>query len=99
MAYIDFSNKSRSDIAVIKSFIAQDNPERAVSYIEEALGKFISTVGAFPSACPKYSRRKNIRRYVSGDYNIYYSYNGNTDIVEVLHIFHSSQLINSLFLD
>jgi toxin ParE1/3/4 len=99
MAYVDFSDKSKSDIAVIKSFIAQDNPERAVSYIKEALGKFIRTVGAFPSACPKYSKRNNIRRYVSGDYNIYYKYNRDTDIVEVLHIIHSSQIINSLFLD
>lgn len=99
MAKIKFSDKSKLDLKGIKKFISEDNPERAESFIKEVIDNFINTVGSFPLSCPRYSKRKNIRRFIYGQYNIYYKYDKKKDLVDVAYIYHSAQLFNSIFFD
>ena len=99
MAIIKLTLKARRDLEAIEGFIQVDNPDRARTYTKELLERFIDTVGLFPMSCPQYSKRKHLRRFVYGEYNVYYSYNKSQEFVDILHIFHRSQLVNSIFLD
>ena len=99
MTSIHITDNAKLDLKNIKAFIAQDNPERAVNYLEEVMNKFFTTVESFPMSCQRYRKRKNIRRFVCGNYNIYYSYSKKADHIEVLQVFHSAQMINSIFFD
>ncbi len=95
MVKIKFSRKSGRDLNEIKEFISADNQERSDSFTDELIGRFISTVSQFPLSSPQYGF-KNARKYTYKDYNIYYSYNKNKNIVNVLHIIHGSQILNQL---
>ena len=48
MVKIKLTKKSRIDLQAIENFIAEDNPSRAKSFVEEIMQSFISTVGEFP---------------------------------------------------
>ena len=87
------------DLESIDKYIGEDNPERARTYTKELLKKFVGIVKMFPNSCPRYNKRRNMRRFIYNDYNVYYSYNETDKLVKVLHVIHSSQLINSLFLN
>ena len=96
MVKIYITLKATSDLNDIEKFIKHDNPERAITYKTELLEKFIDTVSLFPLSCPQHRKWKNVRRFVYGEYNVYYSYNEKKKVVNVIHIIHGSQLINSL---
>lgn len=96
MVRIDITLKATSDLNGIEKFIGHDNPKRAITYKTELLEKFIDTVSLFPLSCPQHRKRKNVRKFVYGEYNVYYSFNEREKTVSILHVYHRSQLINSL---
>lgn len=94
MVKIQLTKKARIDLQVIKNFIAEDNPSRAKSFVEEIIKSFISTVGDFPLSSPIYNSTKSIRRFVFHSYNVYYHFNEAKQQVTVLHILNASALKN-----
>lgn len=94
MVKIKLTKKSRIDLQAIEDFIAEDNPSRAKSFVEEIIQSFISTVGEFPLSSPIYNRHKSIRRFIFHSYNVYYHFNEAKQEVTVLHVLNASVLKN-----
>ena len=94
MVKIKLTKKSRIDLQAIENFIAEDNPSRAKSFVEEIIQRFISTVGEFPLSSPIYNHQKSIRRFVFHSYNVYYHFNETKQEVTVLHVLNASVLKN-----
>ena len=84
------------DLAAIGDFIAQDNPERAESFIDELVEKCAS-IADFPKRFPLVDRysRSEVRRCLHGRYLIFYRVE--PDLVRVLHILHSATDYDALF--
>ena len=93
MVKVYISRKARKDLDTIKAYIAEDNPTRAERFCEELLFRSIETISEFPYSCPIYNESKKIRRFVFGNYNIYYRVSSD-DRVDVLHILNSALLKN-----
>jgi toxin ParE1/3/4 len=81
---------AEADLEAIGDWIAADNPNRALSFIEE-LHRCCQTLGTAPRRYPLVPRYKavGIRRRVHRDYLIFYRISGKT--VEILHILHGAQ--------
>ena len=94
MVKIKLTKKARINLQAIENFIAEDNPIRAKSFVEEIIQSFISTVGEFPLSSPIYDRQKSIRRFVFHSYNVYYHFNEAKQQVTILHILNASVLKN-----
>ena len=78
------------DLEQIGDYIAQDNPARAASVIDELLGK-ARQLGDLPQGFPLVPRyeRLGIRRRVHGNYLIFYR--AEADRVTIIHILHGAR--------
>ena len=79
--------QAETDLECIGDYIAKDNPSRALSFVIELRGAFLSLAEialAFPGV-PRYERH-GIRRRVYGNYSIFYRIDDNQVIV--VHILH-----------
>jgi plasmid stabilization system protein ParE len=78
------------DLEQIGDYIAQDNPARAASFIDELIGK-ARQLGDLPEGFPLVPRyeRLGIRRRVHGNYLIFYR--AEADRVTVIHILHGAR--------
>jgi len=94
MVKIKLTKKARIDLQAVENFIAEDNPSRAKSFVEEIMQSFISTVGEFPLSSPLYNSQKSIRRFVFHSYNVYYHFNQAEQLVTVLHILNAATVKN-----
>ncbi|AXQ27483.1 type II toxin-antitoxin system RelE/ParE family toxin [Solimonas sp. K1W22B-7] len=77
------------DLEVIADYIAQDNPSRALSFVQELRDKCLSladTPLAFPLV-PRYERF-SVRRRVHGSYLIFYRVEA--EQVVILHVLHGA---------
>ena len=86
---VHLSAEAEADLESIGDYIAQDNPMRAVSLVQELRAKCMDLSDmpdAFPLV-PRYERR-GIRRRVHGNYLIFYR--GKTDRVVVIHVLHGA---------
>lgn len=85
-----FTLAARSDLQAIGDWIAQDNPARAVSFIDE-LEKHCQKLTTMPQVHPTLLGHENsdIRKSVHGRYLIFYR--AASDALEILHILHSAQ--------
>ena len=80
------------DLETIGDYIAQDNPRRAVTFIQELRDKCLSLADmplAFP-VVPRYERY-GIRHRVYGNYQIFYRVIESDDRIDVVHILHSAR--------
>ncbi|WP_457301886.1 type II toxin-antitoxin system RelE/ParE family toxin [Phyllobacterium sp. P5_D12] len=84
-----FTEEARQDLFAIGDYIADDNPRRALTFMNELHTRCVS-IGDFPGACPLLSRHEgtSIRRAVHGNYAIFYP--GGRDTVNVLRVLNSS---------
>jgi toxin ParE1/3/4 len=84
---VEFSTEAESDLERIADYIANDNPRRALSLVQELRGK-CESLADVPLGFPLVSRyeRHGIRRRVRGNYLIFYRVDGeNVVIIHVLH--------------
>lgn len=82
---------AEADLEGIGDYIAQDNPARAVSFVQELRDKCLSlgdTPLAFPLV-PRYEAQA-VRRRVHGNYLIFYRVEADRDRVVVLHVLHGA---------
>ncbi len=79
------TDEARTDLRRIGDAIAEDNPLRALSFVEE-LETRCRALPAMPLAYPLVSRKRErgVRRAVHGNYLIFYR--ADPDAVVVLHI-------------
>lgn len=90
--------EAESDLEAIADYIAQDNPPRALSFIQELRDKCLSladTPLAFPLV-PRYERF-GVRRRVHGSYLIFYRTEGKQ--VVVLHVLHGAMEYPGILFD
>ena len=87
---LEFAPEARADLIAIGDWIAQDNPTRAESFIEELAGAasvLTDQPRGFPLV-PRYEHR-GVRRRAWRDYLIFYAVD--PDRVFVLRILHGAQ--------
>ena len=79
-----------ADLKIIGDFIRIDNPQRAVSFVEELFSR-CNELGDMPKAYPLVPRyeRFGIRRRVYEDYLIFYRVGKET--IDVIHVIHGAQ--------
>jgi toxin ParE1/3/4 len=85
-----------SDLAAIGDWIADDNPERALSFIEELRAK-VAELAMTPRLYPYAQGLENrsIRRRLYRGYLIFYEIAN--DRIEIIHIVHSMRDYAALF--
>lgn len=91
---VHFSPLAQSDLAEIKSYIAQDRPLAAARLIRSIRNRIQETIASFPEsgqACDEIA--PGLRRFAIGNYVIYYRV---TDRVEIARILHGAREIEKL---
>jgi plasmid stabilization system protein ParE len=78
--------EAEADLERIGDYIAQDNPQRALTFIDELREKCM-TLGEFPFAFPLVPRyeRFGVRRRVQASYLIFYTVEADILVLHVLH--------------
>ena len=87
---IVYTRKAENDLESIGDYIALDNPARALSFIGE-LRQCCQKIGKAPGVYAFVPRHQHngIRRYVHGDYLIFYRIDQKK--VEIIHILHGAR--------
>ncbi|MBJ6133713.1 type II toxin-antitoxin system RelE/ParE family toxin [Ochrobactrum sp. Q0168] len=86
---VEFSDEAESDLEQIADDIAEDNPGRALSFVQELRGK-CEALAANPlafSLVPRYESY-GIRRRVHGNYLIFYHVR--VEQVVIVHVLHGA---------
>jgi plasmid stabilization system protein ParE len=85
-----FTLAARSDLQAIGDWIAQDNPARALSFVDE-LERHCSRLTGMSHVHPVLAghEQSGIRKSVHGRYLIFYRIT--SDALEILHILHGAQ--------
>ncbi|AVA20555.1 MULTISPECIES: type II toxin-antitoxin system RelE/ParE family toxin [unclassified Rhizobium] len=85
-----FSARAQADVEHIGDYIAQDNPQRAASFIME-LVKRCRHLADMPYRFPLVPRYEHtgVRRFPHGAYLVFYHVS--EDAVEILHILNGAQ--------
>ena len=86
---------AKADLLAIRRYIEADNPNRAVSFVEELLDRCLAladTPRAYPLV-PRYERF-GIRRCVHSDYLIFYRLQ--PEQIEVIHVLQGARDIEAL---
>jgi toxin ParE1/3/4 len=84
MYTVKFTPKALADLRSIANYIAQDNPIRAISFIDELQHRTNSILATAPNGGTPYKNRT--RYFVIGNYVILYEVNDDGKIVDILHI-------------
>lgn len=86
---IEFSDEAESDLEQIADYIAQDNPRRALSFVQELRDK-CEALAYSPKGFPLVPRYEGhgIRRRVYGNYLIFYRVEN--EQVVILHVLHGA---------
>lgn len=95
---VHLTTEAQRDLEQIADYIAQDNPQRALSFVLELRDKCLSladTPYGFPFV-PRYERY-GIRRRVHNDYLIFYHVDSEKGQVLILHILHGARDFSFLF--
>jgi len=89
---IFYTDNAESCLLDISEYIAQDNPIRAKSFINEIVSHLNKTLSIFPLSYPICEDiGYKIRLYPYQKYNCYYWLNTDKQIVEILFIFNSAK--------
>ena len=76
------------DLEEIANYIAEDNPYRAISFIQEILRDAENTLNHFPEKFQKY---KDCHMWSYKGYLVFYDIDHKTTTVQILLITHASQ--------
>lgn len=87
---VAFTEEAEADLERIGDYIAQDNPDRAVSFVRELVACCQRLADA-PRGYPLVLRYRHsgVRRRPYGRYLVFYRVG--TDRVDILHILHGAQ--------
>jgi toxin ParE1/3/4 len=85
-----FTDEAKADLLQIGEWIAEDNPPRALTFVDE-LETCCARLTAMPRAYPLVPRHENsgVRRVPHGNYLIFYRVTA--DAVEILHVLHGAR--------
>jgi toxin ParE1/3/4 len=85
-----FTDEAKADLLQIGEWIAEDNPARAFTFVNEIEDRCARLTG-MPRAYALVPRHENsgVRRVPHGDYLIFYRVTA--DIVEILHILNGAR--------
>ncbi|NRP75395.1 hypothetical protein ILFOPFJJ_06318 [Ensifer psoraleae] len=86
---VEFSAEAESDLEQIADHIAQDNPRRALSFVQELRGR-CEALAATPKGFPLVPRYEHhgIRRRVHGGHLIFYRVEG--EQIVIVHVLHGA---------
>lgn len=87
---VAFTEEAEADLERIGDHIAQDNPDRAVSFVGELVAccqRLADVPRGYPLV-PRY-RHSGVRRCPYGRYLVFYRVG--TDRIDILHILHGAQ--------
>ncbi len=93
---VEISAAAKTDLRTIGDWIAQENPARAISFIDELFLECLS-LSNFPQKYPEYKTTElgSLRRKSYGNYLIFYTVL--SDQVVVTRILHGAQDYSDLF--
>jgi toxin ParE1/3/4 len=85
-----FTDEAKADLLHIGVTIAEDNPVRAFTFVDELEDRCTRLIG-MPRAYPLVPRHENsgVRRVPHGDYLIFYRVTAET--VDILHVLHGAR--------
>lgn len=87
MAYtVNISDAADSDLEDIFYWIAQDNMDRAFTFLDELTESFMTRLGTFPLAGEVVNEQKNIRKGSYKRYTAFYHVSEELKHVEILHV-------------
>ncbi|MFJ7315460.1 type II toxin-antitoxin system RelE/ParE family toxin [Pseudomonas sp. NPDC098747] len=92
---VHLTDEAEGDLERIGDYIAQDNPQRALSFVLELRDKCLSLASTYQSF-PLISRYA-LRRRVHGHYAIFYQIEA--DRVVVVHVLHGAMDYAAIFID
>lgn len=97
---LTFTDTAKACLLEIAEYIAQDNPERANSFIADLVETLNKTLSIFPHSGKVYYKttKHTIRAFPYGNYIAYYDVNDQQRRVVIQYIFHSKRHIND-FID
>jgi toxin ParE1/3/4 len=84
MFTVKYTPKALADLRSIANYIAQDNPQRAISFIDELEIKTNTFLATSPHGGTPYKAKT--RYFVVAGYVVLYEANDQTKCVDVLHI-------------
>lgn len=85
-----FTEAAETQLEEIGDYIAQDNPERAITFIQD-MRERCRSLSAFPSRFPLVERfeQNGIRKFAHGNYLIFFRIEGTT--VVIVHVLHAAR--------
>ncbi|MEZ5477616.1 MAG: type II toxin-antitoxin system RelE/ParE family toxin [Thiolinea sp.] len=85
-----FSPESENDLEAIADYIAEDNPAKALNFVQE-LKEHCENLSNFPHRNPVYGEIDDVtvRKYSYKNYIIYYGVGD--DILYIFHIWHAAR--------
>ena len=86
---LEFSPASEADLIEIASFIARDNPKRALTFVDELEGACAKLLDFPHSGVARPEIRQDLRSKPHGSYLIFYSVTNN--IVRIQRILHAAR--------
>jgi len=93
---------ARVGLLEIGQYIALDNPDRAISFIDEIIQSIKKTLSIFPDSgklVEGLGFDEQIRVWPYENYNSYYLVKEAQQVVEILFVFNASRNIKSLIAD
>ncbi len=92
-----FSDKAESCLLDIAEYIARDNPQRAISFIDEMVRALRDTLSVFPHGGKRWpSSAGEVRTMPYGNYVGYYRVVNEKQRVEVLYISNAARNIERI---
>lgn len=89
------SPEAREELRGIEDYIAQDNPQAALTFVERLTARFQELVD-FPGIGSKRDElRAGYRSIAEGNYVIYYRVR--PEVVEIMHVLHGAQDAKKVF--
>lgn len=99
---VELTNTARNCLLDIAEYIALDNPDRAMSFIDELTTSLQNTLSIFPysgKVVEDLDVSDEVRMFPHGNYNSYYRVLEDRELVEVLFIFSANRDIQGLMKD
>ena len=97
--HIEFMSSARAYLLEIGEYIALDNPQRAVTFIDEIIGSLQKQLSIFPFSGKRVEDLEldeEIRVMTHGNYNSYQRVIEDRLLVEVLFVFNARRNIQAL---
>ena len=85
-----YSPTAISDLAEVVGFVAQDDPQAALR-LGKQLADDADSLAHLPYRFPKFRRRANVRKLVTGQYLILYRIVQAAKVVEILRFWHGAR--------